>query len=150
MPASSRSAAARWCTVGVVHCPSDKSTAPNGPRIRSVSLNSLVGDPGVVAGQFNPLYVQFLKSAQFVKPAETFTFLDEHPDTINDGFFVNRLEEFQWGNLPGSYHNRGANITFADGHVEFHRWVVADTVRPPVQGGAGGGFPAGPRDDFEE
>ena len=135
--------------VGVFHCPSDTSLAPNGPRTRSVSLNSLVGDPGVVAGQFNPNYVQVYKSADLVNPAKIFLFLDEHPDTINDGFFVNRWDEYQWGNLPGSYHSGGANISFADGHVDAHRWAVPDTLRPNRQGGAGGGFPANPRTDYE-
>src|SRR6185295_963260 len=32
----------------VFKCPSDKSVAANGPRIRSISMNSLVGDPGVL------------------------------------------------------------------------------------------------------
>ncbi len=136
-------------SVGVYKCPSDTSLAPNGPRIRSVSLNSLVGDPGVVAGQFNPTYVQAYKSADLTSPARIFLFLDEHPDTINDGFFVNRWEEYQWGNLPGSYHSGGANISFADGHVEAHRWVVPDTVRPNRHGGAGGGFAANPATDYE-
>jgi len=136
-------------SLGVFHCPSDNSSAANGPRLRSISLNSLVGDPGVVAGQFNPTYVQAYKSADLVNSARIFLFLDEHPDTINDGFFVNRWDEYQWGNLPGSYHSGGANISFTDGHVESHRWIVPDTVRPNRQGGAGGGFPATPRTDYD-
>lgn len=56
--------------------------------------------------------------------------LDEHPDTINDGFFMNRWEEYRWGNLPASYHDGAANLSFADGHVQGHRWVLGDTRRP--------------------
>ncbi len=135
--------------VGVFKCPSDTSRASNGPRIRSVALNSLLGNPGIVAGQFNPTLVQNYKSSQVVAPTKTFAFLDEHPDTINDGFFMNRWDEFKWGNLPGSYHNGGVNASFVDGHVESHRWAVADTVRPAQQGGAGGGFDARPQTDFQ-
>src|SRR6266850_1062417 len=126
----------------VFKCPSDKSVAANGPRIRSVSLNSLVGDPGVLTNRFNPDYIQFFKSADLVTPANIFVFLDEHPDTINDGFFMNRLEEYKWGNLPASYHNGAATLSFADGHVETHRWLVPDTVKPAQQGGVGGTFAA--------
>lgn len=80
-------------------------------------------------------------------PSSIYVFLDEHPDTINDGFFMNRWEEFRWGNLPASYHNGAANLSFADGHLERHRWVLADTRRPAERGGAGGTFvPAGPTD----
>jgi len=78
--------------------------------------------------------------------------IDEHPDTINDGFFMNRLEEPTWGNLPGSYHNGAATLSFTDGHLETHRWVVngpGGTVRLPVKGGVGGTFPASPTTDFD-
>src|SRR5206468_8931957 len=73
-------------------CSSDL-VAASGPRIRSMSMNSLVGDPGELTNRYNPAYVQFFKSAELITPAQIFVFLDEHPDTINDGFFMNRLEE---------------------------------------------------------
>jgi prepilin-type N-terminal cleavage/methylation domain-containing protein/prepilin-type processing-associated H-X9-DG protein len=133
----------------VFKCPSDKSLAANGPRIRSVSLNSLVGDPGVLTNRFNPDYIQFFKSADLVTPANIFVFLDEHPDTINDGFFMNRLEEYKWGNLPAAYHNGAATLSFSDGHVEGHRWVVPETVRPARRGGVGGSFAVSPPTDFQ-
>jgi len=136
-------------STAVFKCPSDKSIAANGPRIRSLSMNSLVGDPGVLTNRFNPDYIQFFKSADLITPVNIFVFLDEHPDTINDGFFMNRLEEYKWGNLPASYHNGAADFSFADGHAESHRWVVPDTVRPARQGGVGGSFAASPTSDFQ-
>jgi len=63
------------------------------PRIRSMSMNSLVGDPGLLTNRYNPAYIQFFKSADLINPSHIFVFLDEHPDTINDGFFMNRLDE---------------------------------------------------------
>jgi prepilin-type processing-associated H-X9-DG protein len=133
----------------VFKCPSDRSVAFNGPRNRSVSMNSLVGDPGVLTNRFNPDYVQFFKLSDLDAPGGIFVFLDEHPDTINDGFFMNRLEEYKWGNLPASYHGGAANLSFADGHVEGHRWQVAGTVRPAQQGGVGGTLEASPATDFQ-
>ncbi len=139
--------------VGVFKCPSDLARANNGMRIRSFSLNSLVGDPGELTNRFNPSYRQFFKEADVTLPAGTFTFLDEHPDTINDGFFMNRLEEApKWGNLPASHHVGAANLTFVDGHTETHRWQVTGpegTVRPTTRGGAGGIFPANPTTDWD-
>ena len=120
----------------VFRCPADKSRAESGLRIRSYSMNHLVGDPGVLTNRFNPDFVQFFRSGDLVRPSETFVFMDEHPDTINDGFFMNRFHELKWGNLPGSYHNGAAALSFTDGHVENRRWVVPGTVRPPVQGGS--------------
>ena len=133
----------------IYKCPSDRQPALNGQRIRSMSMNALVGDPGEVTNRFNPLYTQFFKLAEVVNPSGIFVFLDEHPDTINDGFFVNRLEDYVWGNLPASYHNRAVNLSFADGHQESHRWLLDDTVRPALQGAARGGFPAVPTTDFD-
>ena len=135
--------------IEVYRCPADRSVSAAGPRIRSVAMNSMVGNPGVLTNQFNPDYVQFFKTADVRNPSATFVFLDEHPDTINDGFFMNRWNDYQWGNLPGSYHNGAANLSFVDGHAETRRWQVADTVRPPRQGAVGGTIPAEPRTDFE-
>jgi prepilin-type processing-associated H-X9-DG protein/prepilin-type N-terminal cleavage/methylation domain-containing protein len=132
----------------IYKCPADRTPAPNGDRIRSRSMNAMVGNPGELTNRFNPLYVQFFKKAEFKSPTETFVFLDEHADTLNDGFFVNRLEEYSWGNLPGSYHNGGANFSFADGHLESHRWLVASTVQP-VHGARIKAIPATPPTDFD-
>ena len=30
--------------------------------------------------------------------------------------------------FPASYHNRAANVSFADGHVERHRWLEPTTA----------------------
>ena len=133
----------------IYKCPSDRSVAANGPRIRSISLNSCVGDPGQALDQFNPNYRQFFKGSDILEPSRIYVFMEEHPDTINDGFFVNSWDEIKWNNLPASYHNNGANVHYADGHVEGHRWAAADTVRPARQGGAnGGGFVPTPPVDF--
>ncbi|HYE32851.1 MAG TPA: type II secretion system protein [Methylomirabilota bacterium] len=124
----------------IYKCPSDTSQSENGPRNRSMSMNSLVGDPGVLTNQFNPTYRQFFKSSDFFDASRFFVFIDEHPDTLNDGFFMNRLNEKKWGNLPGSYHKGGASLSFADGHAEPHRWTIADTIKPPRKGAVGGSF----------
>jgi prepilin-type N-terminal cleavage/methylation domain-containing protein/prepilin-type processing-associated H-X9-DG protein len=132
----------------IYKCPSDRVPAPNGPRIRSMSLNALVGDPGELTNRFNPLYVQFYKAGEVPNPSGIFVFLDEHADTLNDGFFMNRLEDTAWGNLPGSYHNGAANLSFVDGHQEAHRWVVPGTLCP-IRGAKPATFPAAPATDFE-
>ena len=57
--------------LGVYKCPSDLSSAQNGPRLRSISLNSLVGDPLINPNRFNPNWQQFLKITQFPRPANS-------------------------------------------------------------------------------
>ena len=132
----------------IYKCPSDREPAPNGPRIRSMSMNSLVGNPGELTNRFNPLYVQFYKSAEVPRPSGIFVFLDEQADTLNDGFFVNRLDGYMWGNVPGSYHNGAVNLSFVDGHLESHRWVVPATVRAVLRTKIDA-FPATPPTDFD-
>jgi prepilin-type N-terminal cleavage/methylation domain-containing protein/prepilin-type processing-associated H-X9-DG protein len=133
----------------VYKCPSDRSQAANGPRIRSYAMNAMVGNPGELTNRFNPDYLQYYQVTQMPDPSHTFVFLDEHPDTINDGFFVNRLNDPSWGNLPGSYHEGAANLSFADGHTELRHWMAWSTLRPPVQGGVGGTISATPTIDFD-
>ena len=136
-------------SAGVFKCPSDKAQAANGPRIRSMAMNAMVGNPGEQLDRFNPDYVQFFKMSDMPDPSNIFVFLEEHCDTINDGFFVNTLESGKWGNLPASYHNGAANLSFADGHTETHRWIVGDTIRPARQGGVGGTFTPSSPVDFD-
>jgi prepilin-type N-terminal cleavage/methylation domain-containing protein/prepilin-type processing-associated H-X9-DG protein len=132
----------------IYKCPSDTALAPNGERIRTMSMNAMVGNPGELTNRFNPLYLQFLKSAEITVPSSIFVFLDEQADTLNDGFFVNRLEEYMWGNVPGSYHNGSMNLSFADGHMETHRWVVPGTIRPVLKTRIDK-FAADPKTDFD-
>ena len=136
----------------VFKCPGDKSRAENGPRIRSVSMNCMVGNPGTLLDEFNPAYRQFTKSSSVTNPSEIFVFMDEHPNTINDGFFMNRLGQFEWGNLPGSYHSGGANLSYADGHASYHRWTVTGeggTIQPSVRDAWEGTLKANPLTDYE-
>ncbi len=133
--------------VKVYKCPADVFPALNGPRLRSVSMNSLIGDPLINPNRFNPNWLQFYKMVQFPGPANFYVLIEEHPDTINDGYFMNVWDTLKWGNLPASYHAGAANMSWADGHLERHRWLP-DTVRSPVKGGAGGGFVPNPPSDY--
>jgi len=135
------------------HCPADNalSSIQRGAgwskRIRSYSMNAMLGNAGEFsAGGFNinnPTYKQFFKSTQIPQPAEIFSFLDEHPDSIDDGYFVNRVgvrngvssggvySHYEWTDLPASYHNGSASLVFADGHASLHRWTDNSTLAEP-------------------
>ena len=103
-------------------------------RVRSISMNAMVGNPGqfLDAGSNtnNPDYVQFLKLGQIPQPSQIFVLTEEHPDSINDGYFLNKPDSREWIDLPASYHNGAANLAFADGHLESHTWRFAST-KPP-------------------
>ena len=112
-------------------------------RVRSMSMNAMVGNPGSLlqggTNVNNPYFRQFLTESDISQPSSIFVFLDEHPDSINDGYFINKYDPNQvmeWTDLPASYHNGGGSFCFADGHTEIHRWQMNSTMRPSVQGGA--------------
>lgn len=121
-------------------CPSDRvlsglqRSAGWWERSRTYSMNAMAGD----AGEFtrsgsnvnNPSYRQFLKLAEMRETAGIFVFIEEHPDSINDGYFLNKAYYWEWLELPASYHNRGANLAYADGHVEYRRWQCESTFKP--------------------
>lgn len=110
-------------------CPADKylSRAQRARgwthRVRSLSGNIGVGEGNAETGPWDPIYKHIKKMGDFAfpGPGETWVFLDEHPDSINDaGFFNPRATE--WIDLPASYHNNAAGFAFADGHAEIHKW----------------------------
>jgi prepilin-type N-terminal cleavage/methylation domain-containing protein/prepilin-type processing-associated H-X9-DG protein len=123
------------------HCPSDRSRGfgQGTERVRSVSMNAFVGNPGSTRPPPNYVYAgwqQFIRLSDFKNPTEIFVFLDEHPDSINDGFFIycsrTPPETSDWSDLPASYHDRAGTFTFADGHSELHKWKGTGILRPNV------------------
>lgn len=133
-------------SAGVFHCPSDnilsdiQSHAGWQNRIRSISMNAMVGDPGLFnkggSNTNNPDYKQFFKVGQVPKPSQIFVFIEEHPDSINDGYFLNKPDQLEWFDLPASYHNGAVNLSFTDGHAEMHSWLYDSTKRPARPGAA--------------
>jgi prepilin-type processing-associated H-X9-DG protein len=158
---------------GVYRCPADYILSPLQRqagwqyRVRSYSMNASIGDAGdfstVGYNINNPGYVQFFKLASVPRPSNIFVFLDEHPDSISDGYFLNKVDEAtyqayggygsgdNWTRLPASYHNGAASFSFADGHAESHRWQDPATKPPPLPDAAGlpVAVPAGQTADFD-
>ena len=130
----------------VFRCPSDHAVsaiqraAGWSERSRSISMNAMVGDAGAFMdgedNRNNPDYHQFRRASEFISASETFVFIEEHPDSINDGYFLNRAANPEWNDLPASWHNGAANLAYADGHSEPHRWVNAVTRKPSRPDGA--------------
>jgi hypothetical protein len=109
-------------------CPADRFLSPvqatlRWQRVRTVSVNILVGESNAESGPIDPIYKHVRKLSEFLYPvpAEAHVFLDEHPDSINDpGFFSPR--QTSWIDLPAVQHHGGAAFGFADSHAEIHRW----------------------------
>ena len=131
--------------VGIYQCPADKFlsreqvAAGFNKRIRSNVMNSFFGrfdasndnDP-TLRGRNALLsqYRQFMKTTEVPEPALTWVTMDEHPDSINDGYFINNPNSRQWGDTPASNHSGAGSLSFADGHAEIHKWQSSTTIIP--------------------
>ena len=141
-----------WSYVGgnasVFKCPADPAVVTfNGmvlPRVRSMSLSQVFSrgewlDESINSNQ--KVWRTYEKVGTIVKPANTFAFIDEHPDSINDAAFACACTGNQPGDspqasqiidYPAAYHDGGCGISFADGHAEIHKWVGLKVARAPI------------------
>ena len=129
--------------LGIYKCPSDIALSPAQrskgwtARLRSNSMNALFGRSDNQASSAtgkswyaSGTYRQFLTTADVPSPSNTWLTVDEHPDSINDAFFVVDIAATQWGDLPASYHNGACGFSFADGHAKVHKWTSATSKYP--------------------
>ncbi len=130
----------------VYRCPADKSSVRNQPgllRTRSYSislwLNADIDAPGDATDVNDDRHNRHTLS-QIVDPppSQTWVLIDEHPLSIDDGFFlIPRGPDgwCGWSSYRGDRHHNGANLSFADGHVEHYRWRCRrDFVRYKIVG----------------
>jgi prepilin-type N-terminal cleavage/methylation domain-containing protein len=155
----------------VFKCPGDTVAGPIGPRVRSYSMNSMMNgfanqltllngnirdvngnittgsSPRGVSGS----YRLFDRYSAIInpRPSSAWVLIDEHADSINDGFFwVNMSPSYIWQDVPASYHGESGCLSFADGHAEIHVWTDPYVRDQPVlegkylNNGPGGGVPA--------
>jgi prepilin-type processing-associated H-X9-DG protein len=131
--------------VSSYRCPADRSTVTGEPglsRTRTYTQNDWMNSSvDLNTGGWGPRDFKSMpqKLSQIVRPPPTgtFVFIDEHEVSIDDGLWntdpfalaapgVPELasgSDPEWDNLPADRHNEGANIAFADGHAEHHKWL---------------------------
>jgi prepilin-type N-terminal cleavage/methylation domain-containing protein/prepilin-type processing-associated H-X9-DG protein len=138
-------------------CPDDPSTVnePSGnlPRARSYVLNSAIGAPGWIMDSVTPASVSTMSQigvsvnfdghygqeclaqwlSTIVPPSRQFCFLDEHPDNMSFAYFWIGSLTAGVADPPAHYHDNSGTLSFADGHVEVHRWT-SPAVLTPVTG----------------
>jgi len=131
-------------TPQIYKCPGDMSTL-----VRSVSMNCRMNTDNPLSGPWlgggDKSYQIFTKLQQIRNPADIFVILDERSDTINDSSLT--IDMSNTGNsdgagasdpywiidYPAGYHNGSGRFSFADGHVEGHRWLESTFFVPSGQ-----------------
>jgi len=112
----------------IYRCPADRSVWPYGnrhaPRPFNVALSSWMngGWKAKVGKALDRLV--FVKSSEIRRAPTLFTFMDEDAESMAAGLFVvQRDQTDKWWMIPGARdRGGGANVAFADGHVDFHKW----------------------------
>ncbi len=120
----------------VFKCPADRSQITIfgrvQARVRSVSMNNwLGGNSWASQDQFKVF--RTMEEITRPEPSKLLAILDEREDTMNDSLFSIDMND-TLAALPASYHEGGANLAFADGHVRFRLWQDPRTV-PVLQRG---------------
>jgi len=132
----------------IYHCPADLSTleTPGGqllPQLRWRSYNMSQSVNGYPQGDSEyygiiPAWTKFTEVRRPI-PSELFVLIDENADTIEDAEFGNPpvgspyFWPNVWWDMPSDRHNQGANLSFADGHVEHWKWKMPKIFNDWVQ-----------------
>lgn len=129
-------------TIKVYVCPTDRDSLKIGNVLygtkRSYSLNAYVGWQGNWDGRISstganglPLFRVFKKHSAMTAamPNGTFLFSDVNSNSICGPAFGVVMDRDLFFNFPSSTHERGAVLSFADAHVEWHRWKDVRTIK---------------------
>jgi prepilin-type N-terminal cleavage/methylation domain-containing protein/prepilin-type processing-associated H-X9-DG protein len=144
----------------LIHCPADirdqgQEAALNPTHFYYDSYSGVVGlngggsTPGVgfnlAAGNATPI----MKTSGLKHPTDRMLWMEENDERgDNEGSWEFNVgspwggvpvgTSFSWVDCPAQYHGDGCTVSFADGHVLFHRWLPnTDTVQIGTFGNAG-------------
>ena len=117
-------------------CPADRSLWTIEGRkvneLRSYSMNCYVGTPPanvVLPIELNAVYRVYKKSTDLANdlPANRFVFTDVNPASICTPAFGVDISLQTFVHYPSSLHGGLGVVSFADSHVESHKWLDART-----------------------
>lgn len=113
----------------VYRCPTEPEP------IRSYAMNAYVGWDGPEGRWLTPGYRVFRNTADFTAlgPARSLVFSEVRPESLCWPFFGVSMATGAGEQLfafPAVHHGGGAQLGFADGHVELRKWRDVRTLRP--------------------
>ena len=130
-------------SVGNYSCPADKvniSGMGGLSRVRSYSLNGMMGFNGDPGGNVNQVHVGIPENTKFTSvrdpgPSSASFFVDEQggstplTTSIDDGYYAVDYQDIgpSWRNVPASRHGNRGQFSFADGHASGMKWIEPGT-----------------------
>src|SRR5207253_7643375 len=100
-------------------------------KIRSYSLNSYMGWAVAPERYHLDTTIEFTKTSDLAQgsPQGLFLFLDGNPENLcMPAFVVTTYSAEIFFHFPAVYHSGGSVVSFADGHLEHHRWTDSRTL----------------------
>lgn len=127
--------------LGVYKCPADKIPSDNGPRIRSYSMQSQMGnifdEVYTITRAYNPNFIAYRKVTELggnLPAVNALVFLEENMCSMNDGYLQVNDGTPVFPDVPGSYHIWATGVSYADGHAEIHKWKTSVLAIPVSHG----------------
>jgi prepilin-type N-terminal cleavage/methylation domain-containing protein/prepilin-type processing-associated H-X9-DG protein len=128
----------------IYRCPADRSTVhgqPRVPRRRSVSMSSYMNpDSGPKSCYYSRAWHK-LDEIRNPSPEGALVFVDEHQDSINDGYFMIGHTNHPGGHVPWAWydapalrHGGACTVSYADGRAEVWRMVEPTTGKVATAG----------------
>lgn len=124
--------------IRIYRCPSDRVAGtgvgnPEHPRTRSFGMNAYVGFRGKAFKNVpnTTRYYNYLRTSDIrtMAASDLMLLVCMNPLSICRPLFGTYMDSQQICHYPANHHNGGANISFADGHLETRRWL--DAVKNP-------------------
>jgi len=124
-------------------CPADTSLSHGTTgvaRVRSVSMNSYLANPSPWTSGYR--LARSLSDLTAPSPSQTYVFVDERPDSLNDSLFSWSMTGYDPRqpsqqtivDYPADWHDGGASLSFADGHAATWKWQDLRTTPPYRRG----------------
>jgi prepilin-type N-terminal cleavage/methylation domain-containing protein/prepilin-type processing-associated H-X9-DG protein len=110
--------------LGTYRCPADNTHTSGTLHVRSYAMNSWMGSRYMETQPGESGFRTFVRESELAAagPANLWLVAEEHPATLNDGWFQMTMNDSQpFASAPALNHPRGFNWNFGDGHAEHFR-----------------------------
>jgi len=137
--------------VGIYMCPAQKGSAqfPAITPVRSYSISDQMNGDAAVNLPTYPVNRR-LSDIRHPPPTLAATFICESDYSIDDGDFALEVTPpntvYEWRNAPSLRHQSGGTLAFADGHVEFWKYLDSYVKQCTYLLGTGQRFPSSASD----